>query len=63
VAPQSSRALAPPSHSSHILREPSDIDAARQFVTEQWNIPADAVARGFERIEDALVQTGLDRWS
>jgi flap endonuclease-1 len=40
-----------------------DIDAARTYVTEQWEIPADEVERGFERIEDAVVQTGLDRWS
>lgn len=40
-----------------------DIDAARAYVTEQWEIPADEVARGFERIEDAVAQTGLDRWS
>jgi flap endonuclease-1 len=40
-----------------------DIDAARTYVTEQWEIPADEVARGFERIEDAVAQTGLDRWS
>ncbi|MGM0716526.1 MAG: flap endonuclease-1, partial [Halobacteriota archaeon] len=40
-----------------------DIGAARQYVTEQWEIPADEVSRGFERIEDSLAQTGLDRWS
>ena len=40
-----------------------DIDSARTYVTEQWEIPADEVERGFERIEDAVVQTGLDRWS
>jgi len=40
-----------------------DIDAARRYVTETWEVDPGEVERGFERIEDALVQTGLDRWS
>jgi flap endonuclease-1 len=40
-----------------------DVDAARAFVSEEWGIPEDAVDRAFERIEDSLVQTGLDRWA
>ncbi|QLD88075.1 flap endonuclease-1 [Natronomonas salina] len=40
-----------------------DMDAARRYVTEEWEVPADEVERGFERIEDAVVQTGLDRWT
>lgn len=40
-----------------------DIEAARRYVTEEWEIPADEVERGFERIEESIVQTGLDRWS
>ena len=40
-----------------------DIDAARRYVTETWEVDASEVERGFERIEEALVQTGLDRWS
>ncbi|MFC6862560.1 flap endonuclease-1 [Halomicroarcula sp. GCM10025817] len=40
-----------------------DVDAARRFVTEEWEVDADEVARGFERIEESLVQTGLDRWT
>ncbi|MFD1633705.1 flap endonuclease-1 [Haloplanus ruber] len=40
-----------------------DVAAARAYVTEQWEVEADEVERGFERIEDALVQTGLDRWT
>jgi flap endonuclease-1 len=40
-----------------------DLDAARRYVTETWEVDAGEVERGFERIEDALVQTGLDRWS
>jgi len=39
-----------------------DMDAARTYVTEEWEVPADEVARGFERIEESLVQTGLDQW-
>ncbi len=40
-----------------------DIDAARRYVTETWEVDPGEVERGFERIEEALVQTGLDRWS
>jgi flap endonuclease-1 len=40
-----------------------DVPAARAYVTEEWEIPAEEVARGFERIEESLVQTGLDRWT
>jgi flap endonuclease-1 len=40
-----------------------DVDAARAFVTEEWEVAADEVERGFERIADACVQTGLDRWT
>ncbi len=40
-----------------------DVDAAREFVVEQWGVDADEVERGFERIEDAIVQTGLDNWT
>jgi len=40
-----------------------DVAAAREYVTERWEVEADEVERGFERIEDALVQTGLDRWT
>ena len=40
-----------------------DIDAARAYVTEEWEVDPDAVARGFERIEEATTQTGLDRWT
>jgi flap endonuclease-1 len=40
-----------------------DVAAARAYVTEEWEVDPDEVARGFERIEDALVQTGLDRWT
>lgn len=40
-----------------------DLDAARAYVTEQWEVDADEVERGFERIEESLVQTGLDDWT
>ncbi|AXG11220.1 flap endonuclease-1 [Haloplanus rubicundus] len=40
-----------------------DVAAAREYVTETWEIDTDEVERGFERIEASLVQTGLDRWT
>ncbi len=40
-----------------------DLAAAREYVTGEWGVDADEVERGFERIADATVQTGLDRWS
>ena len=40
-----------------------DVDAARTYVTGQWEVDASEVERGFERIEDSLVQTGLDDWA
>ena len=40
-----------------------DVDAARAYVTEQWEVDPTEVERGFERIEDSLVQTGLDEWA
>ena len=39
------------------------IAAARAYVVDEWEIDADEVARGFERIESSLVQTGLDEWT
>lgn len=40
-----------------------DLDTARDYVTDQWEIPANEVERGFERIESAVVQTGLDQFT
>jgi flap endonuclease-1 len=40
-----------------------DVEAAKRYVTDEWEVPTDEVARGFERIEAAALQTGLDRWS
>mgnify|MGYP006285124977 CR=1 FL=1 len=39
-----------------------DLSGAREFVTDEWGIPADEVATGFQRIESAALQTGLDRF-
>lgn len=40
-----------------------DIDAAKSYVTDQYEVPAEEVERGFERIEESVTQTGLDRWT
>ena len=40
-----------------------DVGAAREYVVDQWGVDPDEVERGFERIEDAVVQTGLDNWT
>jgi flap endonuclease-1 len=40
-----------------------DIAAAREYVCDQWEVPAAEVDSGFSRIEEALTQTGLDRWT
>ena len=40
-----------------------DVDAAREFVVGEWGVPAEEVEAGFERIETAVTQTGLDRWT
>ena len=40
----------------------ADVEAAREYVRD-WEIPDEEVARGFERIEEATTQTGLDRWT
>jgi flap endonuclease-1 len=40
-----------------------DLDAARAFVTEEWEVDPEEVRRGFERIDESVVQTGLDRWT
>jgi flap endonuclease-1 len=40
-----------------------DVDAARAYVVDQWGVDSDEVERGFERIKDAVVQTGLDNWT
>ena len=40
-----------------------DVSAAREYVTETWEVDPEEVKRGFERIEQSQVQTGLDQWS
>jgi flap endonuclease-1 len=40
-----------------------DIEAARTYVIDEWEIPEEEVARGFERISESVTQTGLDRWT
>ena len=40
-----------------------DLAAAREYVIEEWEIPGEEVERGFERIEDAVTQTGLDQFT
>ncbi|MGB9955730.1 flap endonuclease-1 [Haloferax prahovense] len=40
-----------------------DVAAAREFVTETWEVDPEEVRRGFERIEESVTQTGLDRWT
>jgi flap endonuclease-1 len=40
-----------------------DVDAARKYVVDEWEVEESEVERGFERIEESLVQTGLDEWA
>jgi flap endonuclease-1 len=40
-----------------------DLEAARAYVCEEWEVPESEVASGFDRIEEAITQTGLDRWT
>ncbi|WP_049924027.1 flap endonuclease-1 [Halopiger djelfimassiliensis] len=40
-----------------------DLEAAREYVTDEWGVAAGEVERGFERIEESVTQTGLDRWT
>jgi len=40
-----------------------DVDAAREYVVGEWGVDADELERGFARIEDSVVQTGLDQWT
>ena len=39
-----------------------DVAAARAYVCEEWEVAETEVADGFDRIEEAVTQTGLDRW-
>ncbi len=40
-----------------------NVAAAREYVTGTWEVDPEEVERGFERIEESLVQTGLGDWA
>ncbi|AHF99123.1 endonuclease [Halostagnicola larsenii XH-48] len=40
-----------------------DVEAAQSYVVDEWGVGANEVERGFERIEESAVQSGLDRWT
>jgi flap endonuclease-1 len=40
-----------------------DLEMAREFVCGTWGVDPGEVDRGFDRLEQAVVQTGLDRWT
>ncbi|MFP8955941.1 flap endonuclease-1 [Natrialbaceae archaeon A-CW3] len=40
-----------------------DLEAARAYVVDEWEVDESEVERGFERIEASVVQTGLDKWT
>lgn len=40
-----------------------DFDGAWEYLTEEWEIPSDALDSGFERLRGSFSQTGLDRWT
>ena len=40
-----------------------DMDAARAYICDEWEVDPEEVERGFERIEQSVVQTGLDDWT
>jgi flap endonuclease-1 len=40
-----------------------DLAAARRYVVDEWEVAESEVETGFQRIEESLVQTGLDRWT
>ena len=40
-----------------------DMEAARAYICDEWEVDAGEVERGFERIEQSVVQTGLDDWT
>lgn len=57
--------LDPPTTDDYEIDDPvePDLEAARSYVIDEWGVDEDEVARGFDRIEDATSQTGLDRWT
>jgi flap endonuclease-1 len=40
-----------------------NLEAARAYVVEEWEVDESEVERAFERIESTVTQTGLDRWT
>jgi len=40
-----------------------DLEAAREYVVERWDVDPEEIERGFERIEEATEQTGLGRFT
>lgn len=40
-----------------------DFEAAWSYLTEEWEVDPSELESGFERLEDGLSQTGLDRWT
>ncbi|ESS10709.1 MAG: flap endonuclease 1 [uncultured archaeon A07HR60] len=40
-----------------------DIERAQSYVVDEWEVDPSEVTRGFDRLESALVQTGLDDWT
>lgn len=40
-----------------------NIDAAQQYLTEEWEIDPDSIDTGLNRLLEATNQTGLDRWA
>ena len=55
----------PPVTESYTVGGPinPDLAAARACVIDRWEVDASEVDRGFDRIEQSVAQTGLDRWS
>ena len=40
-----------------------DIEGARAIVGDTWEVGPAEVKRGFGRLEQSVVQTGLNRWT
>jgi flap endonuclease-1 len=40
-----------------------DVEAAHRYVVDTWGVDETEVSRGFERIEESMVQTGLEDWT
>ncbi len=40
-----------------------DIEAAKEYIVEEWEIPEDEISAALERLTDAVSQSGLDQWT